>query len=976
MKKNAILLFLMLVTLQNFAQKFCYTNYGNNEGLIQSQVIKIHEDKDGFLWLATLGGLSKFDGERFINFTERDGLLNNKVLCFYEDTNSVLYLGSKGGINYIVNQTIYQIKLNNPQEKVKQIILNSQHKISFITSENRYGVINSLNEIDTIFKINIKNKVLDYCVSLNSEYIITQNALFKYDFEKNKPSDTIINKEDANFYKVKSDKKNLYLSSYGYGLYQYNIENKKTKFYNNLKGLLSNNIRDIYLDDTSIWIATNKGINKITSDSIYTYNSANGLAYNVINCIIKDKYGTFWFGTSGNGLLKFQGNNIKVYDKLPNNSPFYSLSFHEIDHKDIKIGTYRNGIIGIHNNKKMSISKVNSENTQPSFWCTEKYLNQYYFGSDNGVYKYENGVYKKAFIIDDKILSMYNDGKYLWVGTRTELIKIDKDSIKERHSFENIRSICKSKNTNHLFIGTSKGVYNFTTKRYINLDSISKKTFNNLEINTITFDDFNNMWVGAKTGLFKLDNEILQPQTFSNKASANNIEFLICDLDKNLWIGTLDGVYVLLKEQLETSSCNYLNTIHFGKSDGFENLEANQNAAFLERNGNLWLGMSDNLYQIKPDYLKDKISNISPYLKIQHVDSYLKPIFNIKNRKLVFKENKNYITFNYKTTDLNSPEDIYYKFYLKGSDENWLPVTKQTHATYSNLASGDYIFHVLSINKFGIESNEILIPLTITPMFYNTWWFKISCFIFLLLTTYILIRNYRKNILKKEETKNLKNKSYMRDLEQKSLNASMNRHFIFNALNSIQYYIIQNDRLSANKYLTRFAKLIRLNLDSSQANVVDLETELERLHLYLELEKMRFKTFDFEINIDEHITLSDIKMPPMILQPYVENSIIHGLQGGKINNGLIVIDIEKHNKYIAIKLKDNGIGIEKSINKKSKQKGDHTSYGTEITKNRIDLFSSMEKESIELIGPKDILDEQNKILGTYIELKLYFEEIL
>ncbi len=973
MKKVLVIIVISLLNFHSFGQKFCYTNYGNNEGLIQSQIKKIHEDKDGFLWLATLGGLSKFDGETFVNFTERDGLLNNRVLCFYEDTNSVLYLGAKGGLNYIKNQNIYSIKLDNPLEKVKKINLNSQQQICFITSENRYGLIDSLNRIDTIYKLNISVPILDYSSSFQEQYLLTQHSLIEYDFIKNEIIDTIINQKESNYYNLKSSDDHLYISSYGYGLYVYNIQNKSIKFYDDKVGLLSNNIRDIYIENKNIWLATNKGINKISPDSTYSYNSENGLAYNLINCIIKDKYGTFWYGTSGNGLMKFQGENILFYDELPNTSPFYSLSFNQLDDLSIKIGSYRNGVINIEKKQIISQSKINDENIQPSFWCSEKYLNNYYFGSDKGIFRYENNEYKLAFGIKDKILSMFSDDQFLWVGTRTELIKIHKDVVLKRYPFENIRSIHKSTN-NNLYLGTSKGLYNFTTKAYVKLDLISQNQFNNLEINTITTDVYNKVWIGAKTGLFKLDEEVLYPQTFSNKASANNIEFLINDKHKNLWIGTLDGVYVLLKNQLEINSCNFLNTIHFGKSDGFENLEANQNAAFLDKKGNLWLGMSDKLYFIKPLFLKDKISYTPPFLKIQHVDSYLKPIYNIQEKKLLFKENKNYITFNYKTTDLNSPEDIYYKFYLKGFDEDWLPVTKQTQASYSNLPSGEYSFRVLSINKFGVESNEILIPITITPMFYNTWWFKFSVFIILLLITYWLVNSYRKNILKKEETKNLKNKNYMRDLEQKSLNASMNRHFIFNALNSIQYYIIQNDRLTANKYLTRFAKLIRLNLDSSQSNVVDLETELERLFLYLELEKMRFKSFNFSINIDDNIILSEVKMPPMILQPYVENSIIHGLQGGKVTDGKISIDVKKENNYISIKLKDNGIGIKKSNNNKTKQTGDHTSYGTEITKNRIDLFSTMEKEKIELIGPKEILNNQQEIIGTLVELRLSIDK--
>ena len=152
-------------------------------------------------------------------------------------------------------------------------------------------------------------------------------------------------------------------------------------------------------------------------------------------------------------------------------------------------------------------------------------------------------------------------------------------------------------------------------------------------------------------------------------------------------------------------------------------------------------------------------------------------------------------------------------------------------------------------------------------------------------------------------------------LEQQSLNSSMNRHFIFNALNSIQYYINRQDRLAANRYLSDFAKLIRKNLDSSQDNLTSLRDEIERLELYLKLEHMRFKDkFEYKINIDPALNLDQIKVPAMLVQPFLENSIWHGLLPRE-SQGYVQIDIISRNKHVEFMITDNGVGIDNSLKK-------------------------------------------------------------
>jgi LytS/YehU family sensor histidine kinase len=221
-------------------------------------------------------------------------------------------------------------------------------------------------------------------------------------------------------------------------------------------------------------------------------------------------------------------------------------------------------------------------------------------------------------------------------------------------------------------------------------------------------------------------------------------------------------------------------------------------------------------------------------------------------------------------------------------------------------------------------------------------------------------------------------KAKLLTLEQQTLNASMNRHFIFNSLNSIQYFINTQDKLSANKFLSNFAKLIRKNLDSSaeDGGLVSLQEELERLELYLSLEAMRFKDrFDYRISIDHRIDTESIKIPSMLFQPYVENSIIHGIlpmndQKGKIE---VVLKLE-HNKLL-VQIDDNGVGIDKSLQNKGLTSGDHQSKGMEITSKRIDILNKINETHYDIQGPFQRYDENRLINGTRVLLKITLKDL-
>ena len=199
----------------------------------------------------------------------------------------------------------------------------------------------------------------------------------------------------------------------------------------------------------------------------------------------------------------------------------------------------------------------------------------------------------------------------------------------------------------------------------------------------------------------------------------------------------------------------------------------------------------------------------------------------------------------------------------------------------------------------------------------------------------------------------------------------MNRHFIFNALNSIQYYINKEDKKSANDYLANFAKLIRRNLDDSENNMVSLAEEIERLELYLSLEHMRFSDkFEYRIEMDSEIDAESVQIPSMLLQPFIENSIWHGILPSE-KSGEVTLKIVRNAKDdLIFTVEDNGIGIETSIKNKAIDTEGHISKGMNITKGRIDLMRKMTNRNIAIQGPFELRDSDNKPNGTKVEITL------
>jgi LytS/YehU family sensor histidine kinase len=265
--------------------------------------------------------------------------------------------------------------------------------------------------------------------------------------------------------------------------------------------------------------------------------------------------------------------------------------------------------------------------------------------------------------------------------------------------------------------------------------------------------------------------------------------------------------------------------------------------------------------------------------------------------------------------------------------------------------------------------------INISPAFWNTWWFRFVAAILVLGIFYLVVRSRTRQRFRLQLERSGKEKQIAEirqkatELEMQALRAQMNPHFIFNSLNSINRFILQNNKAEASEYLIKFSKLVRMILQNSQASLISLESELESLRLYLEMEALRFNYhFDYKISVPEYLDIEMLKVPPLIIQPFVENAIWHGLMH-KEEKGQLDIEVWQEEDWVFLKVTDNGIGRERASELASKSATKHKSMGLGITASRIAMMQpAQEAESPVKIN--DLTAPDGTAAGTEIVIKM------
>jgi ligand-binding sensor domain-containing protein len=489
-------------------------------------------------------------------------------------------------------------------------------------------------------------------------------------------------------------------------------------------------------------------------------------------------------------------------------------------------------------------------------------------------------------------------------------------------------------------------------------------------------------WIIAETQLMHYDKNLRIIHTYSDEDGMPGviIHGLIPDNKGNIWFNTDRSIFHLNPKSGTITSLT--------EKDGFSPKYFYDFSGAMDANGDIFItgrAFVTGVDKISPD--KYVFSPSSVYLESLKINQQTFPVSTGINdiKKLSLKYSENNIVIETGTIDYYSKGNgqIRYRLETEGRKAEWQYVPAYYTIRYEELPPGNYTLQIQASNA----ANEFAGPIKtlifqINPPFWDTWSFRIFAFVFLVDSIYTVVRwrlrqRFKLQLERSEkETQMAEMRQRTAELQQQkievemqALRAQMNPHFIFNSLNSINRFILQNDRMQASGYLTKFSKLVRMILHNSQASLIPLESELESLNLYLDLEAVRFDhKFQYKISCQEELDIEVLKVPPLILQPYTENAIWHGLMHRE-DKGQLDIEVSEENDHLYFKITDNGVGRRKAAELASKSATKHKSMGLRITADRIAGMQSVNgNESPVTIN--DLTNADGTAAGTEVTIKI------
>ena len=436
------------------------------------------------------------------------------------------------------------------------------------------------------------------------------------------------------------------------------------------------------------------------------------------------------------------------------------------------------------------------------------------------------------------------------------------------------------------------------------------------------------------------------------------------DLEGHLWLTNID---YLVEIDPRDSFTVTLHNHQYGR------LKAESFSFEVLPDGELAFGERNFICYAKPEALERNTALPIPYItEIQVLNEpYQSDTAAFYKHYLKLKHNENFFSIRFSAQSARLGKENRFQYRLKGF-EDWVEAEGRHFANYTNVPSGNYVFQLQVANNEGLWNPKFCeLRIEILTPWWATWYFR--AFIVIVLGSFIYgIYRYRLSQVKQRERLKTAFNKKLANVEMTALRAQMNPHFLFNSLNSIDSYIVKNKSVEASEYLNNFARLMRLILQNSRSNYVSLADELEALELYIQMESLRFKDkFKYKIDISEALDISSIDIPPMLIQPYVENAIWHGLMNKKDrSNSLLSIHIYEEKGILYCLIEDNGVGRKRAkeiaANKMSVKK---RSMGMTITRDRIELINQLYNLNAK-VGIKDLVDANGIGCGTRITLEI------
>lgn len=985
-----IFLLVFLFFSQNIKSQYLnFNNYSVIDGLAQSQVFDLTEDHKGYIWMATQGGgVSRFNGSSFTNFKITDGLYSNYVNALCLDEKKRLWLGTGKGLN-VFTDSIYKV----PQAKELEVfcVKEWEGRIYAGTNSGLY-----VYKEDSLVALDAKFNSSCYDLKVFNErmYVASGKGVFSTD------GNEVVPEAPSNFRitSLLAYKNSLLVGTYGDGLRVlrsgslkkatisqsiygnvilalaqdqqgklwigtqmfgvYAFENDlKYEHFDVSKGLSNNHIRVIYQDSwNNIWIGTSGGGASKYNGALFShFNKENGLNGNFIYDVLVDKKKRVWVSTSGLGVNVMTDSSVTVLDA---SNHFYDAkvrSLFEDSRGNIWLGTEGNGVSVLPNQYNHTDTLI-------------------HYSRKDGL----SAQWVRAFAELDSVIYIGTAGggitrAYPLKGTDTDRFYFETLKLKAGKFPKRINDLAVDHKKRLWLASENNGLFFLRSGM---LHKVNMPDQNITPRSLLVKDKV--LWIGtAENGLFYcvLDQFEVKVKPFpkNNELLSLNVYLLQNGVGDDFWMGTEKGV----NQIFSTPSGDY-DIVSFGATEGFTGVETCRNASFSEPDGKIWFGTINGLTVYNP--VETYYSYIPPKLHVKDVklfyESFAKTKYGPKIKQSYWIDgfelnyDENHISFEFDGIDQSQPLEVEYSYQLVGYEKEWSPWSKRDIATYSNLSPGKYTFKLRTKGYSGAIRENDPITFEILPPFWKTTSFIIiSTLIVVLILFFVLWRIYSriKSKNKREREALIKDKTIL-ELEQKALRLQMNPHFIFHILNAIRQDY-RSGKKEAEQHLIGFSKLMRQVLEQSRKSKVSIEEELDTLELYLQLQQQSGgRSFDYEIRVEDDLEVDVPVLPPLLLQPFVENSIIHGFNGLD-KKGKISIHFSVEIQQLIITLKDNGIGRSAALEKQHQKELTHKSAALEITQQRLSMLNGDQQNTTLKI---EDIKENGNVLGTKVRIGIPF----
>lgn len=997
MKRRLTYILIYLIFVQSalsFAQIKPSITFTEDDGLAGNIVRDVIRDKDGILWVGTDFGLSKYNGADFKNIYKSDGLPSNKVWALAIDEKNTVYLGCyHGGLVIYENNSIKKILYTSGKypNSYRKLHYSKFYKKLLVGTDYGLYILQDTVLIPVDFpKDSISKSSILSISEFKSRIFFTvhggaSNGLFELKIDPSNPA-----KSKTNFLTEKGRFASTILNDTIY----YGEHNRIFK-----RPL--NNIHNQYpisRIDTNFFIWDMKPYNDIEllfagfDDGRFTgnfciYNTATEkLSYNPFEIKANTVLNIFNDSISNTHWLCTDIGLTCLYD-----SPIENNSFEGIKNiidigfvgdsllvltEDFLYHFYKNTSMPLQT-KYQIISKISMKFSNGRKELKNKFLGLFdassgcsfaYFTKDGD--KLFISTAKGAISVPDlKTYYPFAVGAFKTINNKSAYSNVMYiplryfPSIKDSIGY--INPTCdKGKLTDVLKIIESKGVYYFATY-YNGIYAIKDSRVYYLDNNNSVIDNFltdiekdgeGNVWCSSVNGnIFNIefkDSLVIQRilSTSNSGIVGNTCKWIIFN-NKYLFLGSNKGLNAISIKKLYSENPEF--EYFYNEYNGFEFLSAK--SPIKDKEGNIYIHTLNKIIKINanlPIY-----SKLSVIVRNANINNKNVTVESIDNAKLPYSTKK--ISFNFLAIKYPTTKNLNYNYKINNGD--WI---EDNQIDLQSLRAGNYEIKMDVFDKECNQHYSKIISFEINNPFWITWWFLllssliIGAFVFLIVK--IRISNLKK--IHDERTKLIIRNS---ELKLRSLQLQMNPHFIFNSLNSIQSFIVTKSTKDAIMYLGNLAGIIRTNLENASEEYIHLSSEIEFLKKYVEIEKIRFKE-KLKVTFNNNIEDYNILIPPMLIQPIIENSVKHGIMNLQ-GNGEINISFKIDADKLVITIEDNGVGREFT---KEMNKSRHNSFGLNIIKQRLQLLNEKNHTDIYKIN---IIDLYNNGLpsGTKVIIQLF-----